>query len=252
MSPTPFHSLPDAATARQDLLPRPEERLPFTVRVVTDTDTLSKAIDIRRAAYGRHIPTLAATMGAPERHDNDPGAVVLLAESKLDGAPLGTMRIQTNRNGPLWLEQSVELPDWLQGKSLAEATRLGTTAGTIGRLTKHVLFKAYYLYCVSVGIEWMVIAGRSPLDRQYDALLFEEVFPGAGYIPMRHAGNIPHRVLAFHIPTAQAKWEAADHPLYDFIVRTVHPDITIIPTVSPAGDLSVDKLLLAAARGLEH
>ncbi|MDP2810046.1 MAG: hypothetical protein Q8O34_07840 [Rhodocyclaceae bacterium] len=204
-----------------------EERLPFSVRIVRSEEDLEKAVLIRHAAYGRHIPEVAALLEKAEASDSEPGSVVLLVESKLDGSPLGTMRIQTNRYRKLTLEQSVELPSWLQGKSQAEATRLGVTSNRMGRLVKAALFKAYYQYCVLEEIEWMVIAARSPLDRQYEALLFQDVLPEGGFIPMRHAGNIPHRVLAFNIELADFNWSQARHPLYGFVVHTSHPDIDL-------------------------
>ena len=203
-----------------------EERLPFTVRVVRSEEALHKAVAIRQAAYARHMPVLAERLGAPEPNDHDHGSVVLLAESKLDGSPLGTMRIQTNRFNSLSIEQAFELPAWLKHKSLAEATRLGIDLGRTGRMVKTTLFKALYLYCLEAGIEWMVIGARSPLDRQYEALLFQDVFPGQ-YIPMPQFNNIPHRVLAFDIPGARALWVQARHPLLDFMCHTYHPDIDL-------------------------
>jgi hypothetical protein len=203
-----------------------EERLPFTVRVVRNEEALDKAVAIRRAAYARHMPALAEKLKAPEPLDHDQSSVVLLAESKLDGSPLGTMRIQTNRFNPLSIEQGVELPAWLRDKSLAEATRLGIDLGRTGRVVKTTLFKALYLYCVEANIEWMVVGARSPLDRMYEALLFQDLFPGQ-YIPMRHFNNIPHRVLAFDIPGARARWEEARHPLLGFMCHTHHPDIDL-------------------------
>lgn len=204
-----------------------EERLPFSVRIVRSEEDLDKAVSIRHSAYGRHIPAVAALLEKAEANDNEPGSVVLLAESKLDGSPLGTMRIQTNRYKPLALEQSIKLPSWLQGNSQAEATRLGVTSNRMGRLVKTALFKAYYQYCLLEEIEWMVIAGRSPLDRGYEALLFQDVVPGGGFIPMRHAGNIPHRVLAFNIERAEFNWRQARHPLCGFVFDTSHPDIDL-------------------------
>lgn len=214
-----------------------EERLPFTVRIVEGREMLEKALHMRQSAYGRHVPELATQLGDTESIDRDPGAVVLLAESKLDGQAIGTMRIQTNRHNPLWLEQSVTLPEWLQGRSTAEATRLGVAGRGLGRMAKTVLFKAYYQYCQQAGVEWMVIAGRSPLDRQYQALQFQDVFPDEGYIPMRHAGNIPHRVLAMAVDAVEPTWKASQHPLYDFFFKIHHPDIEIAaaaPVPQPA------------------
>lgn len=204
-----------------------EERLPFTVRIVRNDAQLKKAVEIRHSAYDRHIPAVAALLESAEAADYEPGSVVLIAESKLDGSPVGTMRIQTNRFRTLALEQSITLPEWLHGQSLAEATRLGVAGNRVGRLVKIALFKAYYEYCVLSEIEWMVIAARSPLDRQYAALLFQDVTPGGEFVPMRHAGNIPHRVLAFNIERSRAVWQAAKHPLYDFVINTRHPDIDL-------------------------
>ena len=124
-------------------------------------------------AYARHLPTFAQTLGDPEPADAELGALVLLARSKLDGTPLGTLRIQTNRHRPLDLERSMNLPAHLAHARLAEATRLGLAQGEGGRLVKAALFKAFYLHCRQSGVEHMVITGRVPIDRQYQRLLFE-------------------------------------------------------------------------------
>lgn len=210
-----------------------EQSLPFTIRVVQDEADLMKAVLIRQAAYGRHLPEFAQTLCVPEALDIRPGVAVLLAESKLDGAPLGSMRIQTNRYQPLALEQSLDLPESLTARPLAEATRLGVTGDRIGRMVKTLLFKAFYEYCQQNGIEWMVIAGRSPIDRQYDRLLFSDVYPGMGAIALQHAGNIPHRVMSFEVGTAEARWREAGHPLYDLVFRTEHADIDLGQPIAP-------------------
>jgi hypothetical protein len=227
-----------------------EERLPFSVRVVRDEVALEKAVAVRQAAYARHVPAFAAKLGAPEPNDHDRGSVVLLAESRMDSSPLGTMRIQTNRYRDLAIAQSVDLPAWLKNKSMAEATRLGVALGHAGRVVKTTLFKAFFLYCREAGIEWMVIAARPPLDRQYEALLFDDLFPGQ-MIPMRHGNDIPHRVLAFEVGTAEERWEEARHPLFKFVFETQHPDIDLsdadfsswdVPAVrvEPAGKAAVN------------
>jgi hypothetical protein len=204
-----------------------QELLPFTVRLVRNEGDLDKAVDIRHAAYARHLPEFAQTLTAPESADAENGVVVLLAESKLDGSPLGTMRIQTNQFKPLCLEQSVKLPTWLKTRRLAEATRLGVTNAKGGRLVTTVLFKAFFQYCLQADIEWMVVTGRAPVDRMYDRLLFDDVFPGVGYIPIHHVGNLPHRVMSFNVETAEERWIKANHPLLGFMCHTHHPDIKL-------------------------
>jgi hypothetical protein len=223
------------------------ERLPFRVKLVRDGDELDRAVSIRHAAYARHVPAFAATLTRPESFDYEGDTAILLAESKLDGSPIGTMRIKTNRTGALGLEQSVELPEWLQDTTIAEATRLGIAGGRAGMMAKTVLFKAFYQYCLATGVDWMVITARAPLDRQYEDLLFQDVYPGGGFIPMRHIGGIPHRVLALDVPNARARWAAAGHPLLGFMCDTVHADIDLAGARDTAFRLPATRMVEAPA-----
>jgi hypothetical protein len=195
--------------------------------MVTSEADLVRAVQVRHAAYARHAATFAETLRAPEPLDRAPGTVVLIAQDKSDGAAVGTMRVQTNAFEPLVLEQSIALPDWLRSRRLAEATRLGVARGSIGPLVKNALLKAGMMYCRTAGVERIVIAGRAPIDRQYDALQFEDVYPGLGYIPLRHAGGMPHRILMLEVETARQRWAAAGHPLYQFVFETEHADIDL-------------------------
>ncbi len=204
-----------------------QERLPFTVRVVRDESDLRKAVSIRAAAYARHMPEFGEKLRIPESIDAEPGVAVLLAESKLDGTPMGTLRIQSNAYMALKVEQSVTLPRWLRERPLAEVSRLGIVGGTIGRLVKIVLIKAAFQYCEQDGIDWAIVAARAPLDRQYDQLMFEDLYPEQGFIPMRHGNNIPHRVLGFEIETGHQRWSDAEHPMLSFFSYTDHTDIDV-------------------------
>lgn len=209
------------------VLPMPKERLPFRVRLATTDEQMEKVVRVRYESYARHVPEFAEKLRQPEDNDFAPGTYILLAESKLDGTPVGTMRIQTNKYLPLPMEHSVVLPDWLQGRSLLEATRLGISEGPVGRVVKAALLKACFTYCKRTMVDWMVITARKPLDRQYGALMFDDVFTSGEFIPMPHVGNIPHRIMAINVPTAESRWEAGRHPLYGFMCQTAHPDIDV-------------------------
>ena len=217
----PLGFAPDAPIAMKS------ERLPFTIKRVRTEEDLMKAVKIRHAAYARHLPEFARSLVEPEECDFDTDSVVLLAESKLDGSPIGSARIQTNFHQPLHVEESVELPLWLMTRRLAEVTRLGIDEGRIGRLVKVALIKACFEYCEQNKVEWAVVTGRTPIDRQYEQLLFSDVFPDRGLIPLRHVGNMPHRVMAFEIESGEERWTAAKHPLLGFFRHTHHADIDI-------------------------
>lgn len=220
------HILPPAQTLERRSTPR-RESLPFVVRTVTDDASLLKAISMRAAAYGRHVPDFARQLELPEPADKLSTSTVLIAESKLDRLALGTMRIQTNLAGPLALEQSFELPEFLRGCRLAEATRLGVVQEKQGRLIRTLLFKAFFHYCVQQRIDWMVITARSPLDRIYESLQFTDIRPGAGFVPMAHVGGLPHRVLGLQVSSVEPGWKANAHPLYEFFFATNHPDLRL-------------------------
>ncbi len=209
----------------------PTERLPFTIRRVETEDSLRKAVGIRHAAYARHVPEFARSLEAPEACDYADDTVVLIAESKLDGSAIGTARIQTNLHGQLHIEESVELPEWLQGRRLAEVTRLGVSEGRIGHVVKIALIKACFEYCEQNGIDYAVVTGRRPIDRHYEQLLFSDVLENKEMVPLRHVGGIPHRVMAFEIATGEQRWAAARHPLLGYFRHTHHPDIDIAPRV---------------------
>ena len=209
------------------------ERLPFTIKRVRTEEDLIKAVKIRHAAYARHLPEFARGLVEPEACDFDTDSVVLLAESKLDGSPIGSARIQTNFHQPLHVEESVDLPLWLMTRRLAEVTRLGIDEGRIGRLVKVALIKACFEYCEQNKVEWAVVTGRTPIDRQYEQLLFSDVFPNRALIPLRHVGNMPHRVMAFEIETGEERWAAAKHPLLGFFRHTHHADIDIGASALP-------------------
>lgn len=204
-----------------------DETLPFTVRIARTEEDVRKAVQIRQSAYARHVPDFAKTLVNPEPADFDDGVAILLAESKLDGAALGTMRIQTNRYQPLGLEGSIALPESLANCRLAEATRLGVTDERVGRLVKTALFKAFFNYCEQHGIDHMVITARNPLDRMYERMLFNDVYPDLGYVPLKHVGNMPHRIMAFEVATAYDRWASVGHPLLNFMCHTNHADINV-------------------------
>ncbi|NIC39535.1 hypothetical protein HA630_00455, partial [Aquabacterium sp. A08] len=66
-----------------------------------------------------------------------------------------------------------------------------------------------------------------PIDRQYDRLLFQDVYPGMGYVPLAHVFNLPHRVMQLNVSGAQALWAEQGHPLLDFMCHTEHRDIDL-------------------------
>lgn len=202
------------------------ERLPFTVGIATERD-LQGVAKLRAATYGRHLPGLGAKLREPEPADFEIGCQVFLAKSKLDGAVLGTLRTHSNVHKALPLQASIDLPEDLTDSLMVETTRLSILSSPYSSLVRCSLFKVLYNYCVEQEVDWMLAAGRNPVDRIYDGLLFEDVMEKGTYYPMAHAAGLPHRVMKLSPTSARTKWAAQGHPLYNFMVETQHPDISL-------------------------
>lgn len=226
------------------------ESLPFTVRCVRSEAELLKAVAIRRSAYARHLPELAERFVAPEASDVDGSGRVLVAISKLDGMPLGSMRYRTNNHRPLDLEQSIALPEQLTRRVLAEATRLAVSQAPVGRVVKTMLMKTMFLQCEASGVECIVVTARNPLDKMYEWLVFEDLFPHQGFIPMAHVGMIPHKVMACDISITKQRWHADNHPWYSLFFETIHPDIDLdlLPPTTPSQEPITDVAAISVAR----
>lgn len=203
----------------------PVETLPFVVRIASKQD-MGKIATLRAATYGKHLPELAEKLRQPEACDYELGCEVIVAVSKMDGALLGTLRTHTNVIKPLPLQNSIRLPECFQKMRMVEATRLCVISHSNSSVVRNALFKALFQYCNAQKVDWIMAAGRRPIDRIYDALLFSDVADAGKFYPMAHANGLPHRVMGLR-SAAQSSWAAAQHPLYKFVYETSHADIDL-------------------------
>ena len=202
------------------------ERLPFTVQMASRQD-LQRVARLRAATYGKHLPDLGVKLQEPEAADFERGCVVFVATSKLDGSTLGTVRVHTNMAKPLPLQASMRLPSRFRGTRMIESTRLSILGSSGSSVVRIALIKAVLQYCEMQQVDWMMVAGRQPVDRMYDGLLCTDVEEYKKFYPMAHAGGIPHRVMSFPTMRARALWADAKHPMYEFMFETEHPDIDL-------------------------
>lgn len=201
--------------------------LSFTVTLARSEDDLRAAARVRSEAYGHHVPALRHALEAPDALDRVPGVAVLLCRDKLTGKALGTARVVCSSAHRLQLEASVALPAPLRAQPRAEITRLAVLGGADPQV-RLMLFKAGYLFCLATQTRWLVIGARSEaLIRIYRRLGFVDVFGPDTLVPLAHAGDLPHRILAFDVVAAERTWLAAGHGLYPFMIETYHPDLRL-------------------------
>lgn len=199
--------------------------LGFVLELVSSSRDLLDACSVRAQAYGHHMPDMGGKLAEPDELDFDVGTSVFVCRDKAEGRVMGTMRIQSSAFGPLMMESSLSLPPWLQAASRAEITRLAVRVGA-DPLIRLSLWKASYLFCMANGLDWMVIGARNEaLIRNYRRLDFVDVFGPEQLMPLAHAGGLPHRIMAFDNTSAERRWGAMRHPLYQFVFETVHADL---------------------------
>jgi len=206
------------------------QSLTFSVRIARTRTDLQAACRVRSMSYGHHVPQLQTTLMEPDLLDADENTVVVLCVDKKTGEAVGTARFQTNAGGPLLIEHSMTLPAEMRDDTRAEITRLSAVAGA-DPLVKLCLMKASYLFCLATQVRWMVIGARSEaLVRQYRRLGFCNVFEDGRLVPLLHAGRLDHHILCFNVTTAESRWREKNHPLYEFMIETAHPDIQLFST----------------------
>lgn len=205
--------------------------LPVTIRVAATEADLRKVLAVRAVAGQRGEPPGVPASISPETWDLRPNATLLLAESRLDGEALGSLRILASERGRLMVEDRVELPAVLKAVSLAEASRLAVKPGRNATLVRLMLWKAFHRYCLAAQVDTMLIAVREPAERQYGWLGFHDALPGAPRFSPDGSGAATHRLMKLGVFEAHQRSSRSGHPLHDFFFVERHPEIDLLAAV---------------------
>ena len=209
------------------------ELLSFTLRPVETYADLLLACDVRSQAYGYKNPAFRESMAQPDSVDKSPFTAIFLCEDKATRKPVGTMRIQSTTRGQsqLEIEKYIVPPPELELHGRAEVTRLSSIIGA-DPFVRLAMWKACYLYCMATQARWLLMGVRKPaLLRAYERMGATDIFDDRRTVPLGHAGNLPHRVMALDIGSCEQTWRRDNNPLLNFMVGTVHPDIEVISSV---------------------
>jgi hypothetical protein len=202
--------------------------LGYSVRLASSEQDFRDACAVRAIAYGHHDPELGPKFGDVEALDRAEGTVVLLCRDQATGDCMGTARIQVSGFGPLTLESSLNLPDWLRNRLRAQISRLAVVPGA-SNVVKLLLMKASYQYCLATQVRWMVIGARSAgLIRNYRSLGFKDVFEPGSWVPLASVGGLPHQILALDVAGAKDAWQATKNRLLGFMTETEHADVQLV------------------------
>ncbi len=228
----PFSPYLERRGQRKYQLNAEHEELGFTVKIARNDNQLFSALAVRKESYTKHHPDYAEIVAVKDRRDQQSGSIVFVAESKLDGSPLGTVRIETNQMRPLQMESDFKLPKSMQGTRLAHISRMATRQGTGGRSVKYGLLKAVYLYCHAKEVKFFLIATIPPLERLYYRLGFTNLSEKTNSIQLSEYGNFPMRVLRAKVSRFEYLTSKFAPDLNRFMFHSIHADIKIFESVS--------------------
>lgn len=204
--------------------PAPSARtaLPCTVRVVRPGDAaLEKVMAVRAQGFAKFLGPDAEAMDA---YDHQPHCYHLLAEDH-DGRPVGAGRFIMRRAGSVEIDSWVDLDRDPRLANCFEGTRFTVPFFAGAALAKLALWKAGHLLALELGVETLMAPVRISAKRDYDRLMFED--SGLRFLHPRDAQRREHYVVLLNLNTAQRRYRAANHPLYDFFFTQAHPEIRL-------------------------
>lgn len=215
VSPTAINFLSDSTS----------QLLPFWIAKAESDRDLEIAARARQVAYGKHLPQFGEKLATPDEDDFHPDSAVLLAYSKLDSSCIGTVRVQIANQQALRLEDSFCLPSALRQGRIAEISRLAIPSRSNGFALRLMLIKAAYWYSRANQVDRCFLCVRYPVDRQYRRFDLDDVMNQGEFVPMKHIGMIPHRILWFDVFKIEARWLLTCNPLHSVYFSSSHPDL---------------------------
>jgi hypothetical protein len=200
---------------------------PIVVQRASTPEHFEIVAGLRAAGFGRVTTEKAQNASWIDEADRAPGVFSLIGYGG-DHVPVATLRIHDGRTAPLELGKFVPIDALLQpaDKPVAQFSRLSVAKSPNATAAMFGLFKAAWRWCLAEEIATIVIA-TPPWSRLiYDFLLFEPLGPEGEF---RHAfaGGAPHVVMKSSVPTVEAHWRAAHHPLWNQICNIRHPNLYI-------------------------
>ncbi len=204
-------------------------RFPVKVRVARTDDDRRKVLAVRAL-----VDADASHPGSRDDYDLQANAMLLLAESAIDGEVLGSLRILSSERGRLRVEDRIELPSALKRQALAEASRLVVKEGRHAKLVRLMLWKAFHRYCLAAQVDTMLIAVREPVDQDYEWIGFEDALPEQQRFEPDSSEQPTRRLMRLGVFEAQQRMSQRGHPLHDFFFVERHPEIDLLAPVGEA------------------
>jgi hypothetical protein len=175
------------------MLFRNSESLDFRVRIARTGEVFERAVSVRKEAFTRHSHPFSQSKFIVEPADLSASSVLLCAEGKLHGEPLGAMRIEDNRLADFKLNSEIALPEEYLGVPAILVSRLSVRSGKAGHIARNALCKAMYLYAVAVQAQYIFVFASPPRDRLYRPMGFKSIFEDDRLVEIQSYARVPSK-----------------------------------------------------------
>jgi len=207
----------------------------YVVRIVRTPDQLQSAINVRYQAYSEKLQALAASVRQPGPLDFAHGPVVLLAQNRLSGEAIGTLRLNT---GPSFLSmlKDIRLPVNIVKERTAFVSRMAVTGPVQERqVVRNLMQKAVFQLCIAKQLNRILLLAVEPRERLFYRCGFSDVFEDGESRHPEFLDGFPVKALYADTYSMERLWREERHPLYDFLFRTFHPEIEVFSSLSSSG-----------------
>ena len=208
------------------------ESLDFRIQIARKGESFERAVSVRAEAFGRHNHPMVRAGFTVEAADTSGSTILLCAESKNTGEPVGAMRLSDNTNNELAMWDELKIPDEYKGYPALLVSRLTVHAGHSGHSARNALCKAMYLYAVAKQMRFIFVLVMPPRDRLYKPMGFKPVYEGDPLFKLDSNSSVDTKVLYAEVSRLESIWRERGHPLYQYVFETYHADIELFSAVA--------------------
>lgn len=184
------------------------------IRTATTTEDYERVIDVRWEGYKGYFKKRDDVLDPLDLGRNS----TLLLATDSQNRTVGTMRLLDRREGPIELENFLDVDSILPEKELAcvEITRFTVPYKARASAIKLCMYKSVFTYCLSNGIDIIVISTIPALAHMYQELFFKDVGDNGSY---HHniLGGVAHRTMKLNVKEIIATLKMKSPWLYEVL-----------------------------------
>lgn len=205
----------------------PIDLLPFTVRQANADEDFAALCELRAAAYARHdyLPGVAERL--LEIDETDRRSILLVAESKADGAIIGTIRVNSSLRGATPIPPQMPKVEF-DGDSFTYVDRFAAQQGPLADVVALALIKAQWFCAYHEGVDWILAAALPALARRY-RMVGLRTLAGAerGRFHIPHLHTKAYEAVGERLAGMPRNLRRVAPFLVPFFLEKDHPDIRI-------------------------